>query len=49
MTILPAALSEADIAAYLGAHHDAPLTAEEAEAQLHEAEAALESEFEEKA
>jgi branched-chain amino acid transport system ATP-binding protein len=32
------------IDAYLGAHHDAPLSEEEAERQLHEAEAELELE-----
>jgi ABC-type branched-chain amino acid transport systems, ATPase component len=32
------------IDAYLGAHHDAPLSAEEEQEQLHEAEAALEEE-----
>ncbi|MGN9839371.1 ABC transporter ATP-binding protein [Nonomuraea sp. H19] len=35
------------IDAYLGSHHDAPLTDSELEAQLHEAEAALEAEIEE--
>ncbi|MFF4614658.1 ABC transporter ATP-binding protein [Nonomuraea jabiensis] len=35
------------IDAYLGAHHDAPLSETELEAQLHEAEAALEAEIEE--
>lgn len=35
--------------AYLGAHHDAPMSAEEFEEQLQEAEAELESEIEEKA
>ncbi|MER6947767.1 ABC transporter ATP-binding protein [Nonomuraea sp. NPDC000554] len=35
------------IDAYLGAHHDAPLSDTELEAQLHEAEAALEAEIEE--
>jgi neutral amino acid transport system ATP-binding protein len=35
------------IDAYLGAHHDAPLSESELEAQLHEAEAALEAEIEE--
>jgi branched-chain amino acid transport system ATP-binding protein len=35
------------IDAYLGAHHDAPLSDSELEAQLHEAEAALEAEIEE--
>ncbi|WP_262380335.1 ABC transporter ATP-binding protein [Nonomuraea sp. PA05] len=33
------------IDAYLGAHHDAPLSEDELEAQLHEAEAALEAEI----
>ncbi len=33
--------------AYLGAHHDAPLSAEEEERQLHEAEAELEKEVKE--
>ncbi|WP_327085734.1 ABC transporter ATP-binding protein [Nonomuraea sp. NBC_01738] len=37
------------IDAYLGAHHDAPLSEEELEEQLHEAEAALEAEVEEEA
>ncbi|MCT9930571.1 ABC transporter ATP-binding protein [Planotetraspora sp. A-T 1434] len=37
------------IDAYLGAHHDAPMSVEEAEEQLHEAEAELEAEIEEKA
>ncbi|MFI6497658.1 ABC transporter ATP-binding protein [Nonomuraea typhae] len=37
------------IDAYLGAHHDAPLSDEELEEQLHEAEAALEAEAEEEA
>ncbi|GAA0973185.1 ABC transporter ATP-binding protein [Acrocarpospora macrocephala] len=37
------------IDAYLGAHHDAPLTTAEAEEQLHQAEAELEAEIEEKA
>jgi len=35
------------IDAYLGAHHDAPLSESELEEQLHEAEAALEAEIEE--
>ncbi|GAA3207710.1 ABC transporter ATP-binding protein [Nonomuraea helvata] len=35
------------IDAYLGAHHDAPLSESELTAQLHEAEAALEAEIEE--
>ncbi len=35
------------IDAYLGAHHDAPLSDTELESQLHEAEAALEAEIEE--
>jgi neutral amino acid transport system ATP-binding protein len=35
------------IDAYLGAHHDAPLSESELEAQLHEAEAALEAEIQE--
>ncbi|MFI7612939.1 ABC transporter ATP-binding protein [Nonomuraea terrae] len=35
------------IDAYLGAHHDAPLSESELEAQLHDAEAALEAEIEE--
>ncbi|WP_433442125.1 ABC transporter ATP-binding protein [Nonomuraea sp. CA-141351] len=35
------------IDAYLGAHHDAPLSESELESQLHEAEAALEAEIEE--
>ncbi|MEV0993910.1 ABC transporter ATP-binding protein [Nonomuraea sp. NPDC050202] len=35
------------IDAYLGAHHDAPLSESELEAQLHEAEAALEAEIHE--
>ncbi|MBF8190539.1 ABC transporter ATP-binding protein [Nonomuraea sp. K274] len=35
------------IDAYLGAHHDAPLSDSDLEAQLHEAEAALEAEIEE--
>ncbi|HEX4812460.1 MAG TPA: ABC transporter ATP-binding protein [Nonomuraea sp.] len=35
------------IDAYLGAHHDAPLSDSELERQLHEAEAALEAEIEE--
>ena len=34
------------IDAYLGAHHDAPLTAAEEQAQLEEAEAAIEEELE---
>jgi branched-chain amino acid transport system ATP-binding protein len=33
------------IDAYLGAHHDAPLSERELEEQLHEAEAALEEEI----
>ncbi|MBB5077215.1 ABC transporter ATP-binding protein [Nonomuraea endophytica] len=37
------------IDAYLGAHHDAPLSEEELEEQLQEAEAALEAEVEEEA
>jgi neutral amino acid transport system ATP-binding protein len=37
------------IDAYLGAHHDAPLSAEEEEAQLHEAEAEIEAELDEAA
>ncbi|GIH45912.1 amino acid/amide ABC transporter ATP-binding protein 1, HAAT family [Microbispora rosea] len=37
------------IDAYLGAHHDAPMSSEEFEEQLQEAEAELESEIEEKA
>jgi branched-chain amino acid transport system ATP-binding protein len=37
------------IDAYLGAHHDAPLSVEEAEVQLQQAEAELEAEIEEKA
>jgi branched-chain amino acid transport system ATP-binding protein len=35
------------IDAYLGAHHDAPLSESELEEQLHQAEAALEAEIEE--
>ncbi|GII54037.1 ABC transporter ATP-binding protein [Planotetraspora thailandica] len=37
------------IDAYLGAHHDAPMSVEEAEEQLQEAEAEIEAEIEEKA